>query len=50
MKAWIVISYTQGKVDYYVVAADTKQEAERKVGNRIGKLTILNAKEIKEVE
>lgn len=50
MKSWIVISYTQGKVDYYIVNADTKQEAESKVGNFLGKLTILNAKEIKEVE
>ena len=50
MKSWIVISYTQGKLDYYLVHADTKQEAESKVGNYLGKLTILNAKEMKEVD
>ena len=50
MKSWIVMSYTQGKLDYFLVQADTKQEAESKVGNFLGKLTILNAKEIKEVE
>lgn len=50
MKSWIVISYTHGKIDYFLVQADTKQEAESKVGNYLGKLTILNAKEIKEVD
>lgn len=50
MKSWIVISYTHGKVDYYLVYAETKQEAESKVGNYVGNLTILHAKEIKEVE
>lgn len=49
MKSWIVISYTQRTLDYFLVHADTKEEAESKVAKYLGKLTILNTREIKGV-
>lgn len=48
MKSWIVISYTHGELDYFLIQADTKQEAESKVTKYLGKRTILNSREIKE--